>query len=914
VSLPTLPNFAFNPPQFDVKGMQQAETLDVVPNGSDWLVPLRLTTTPGAQPPAGAVPGATIRLRTRAARVDFTSLGDGSVYATWPAGDLTVRPRGVAGVTPVKPDFMARSGQPQEQILVEYQAPPARITIRPALRPFGPADAMSGVTFELVRPGQNVPLRQVTRGAQACVFSDLQPGQVTVRIVAPAEYEGTPVALIGGKKEVSVSLAPGDDRDLSSSFRFKYATGRLRGRVVDGSGGPVSGVPLVARSDGQAQIVRSGSNGRYTLRKLRVGEWTIMLDQSAVWTGGRTLVAAPAQSAITVQVTAGRTVKAGDFALELEEHGIRGQIRDEAGQPVPYATVQIRDQQMTIIDTVVADAQGNYAWTSPSSGRFVVSLLRQDGETVQRQTVTVNSWTVAHLISYDGADGSAGGPAPAPAPAAPVTAAPKPDPVPREAIIDLASYPVLTEEVSTTGPPAPSAGGSGGAGRGAGYGQAVDQAIRDVLGWRPGGDVAGFQAALTGAFQLKEVEGHTQWSWQQRGYAVQADMGALTGAQASIYARAKSALDQILPLLAGLTPLNPALYPPQDLEAIRTVITAELQELVSELALEGSPRIQRVDELFGLLLGDKIGSTNLNPDLVQGQLGQLRDRFGLTASEIDTVEEERIVTNFRIVVEQVLALQASWSTDRGLLSPTDPRAAFGTILIWLSRSLEAVCESVDDLMFALDSVYVDAAQRQVIELRFGVNEPVLLLSDLLDWVARASRDEGPRIIQDAGKDGVFAFAPVLARLQSLIQATRRQAHAGGVLPDGMRTPRVDRALSVLSGRLDDAAGLAGLVRRNVAPRIEQVTPATLNPDTGTIAVTITGNNFRRGASAVLFAENREDLPELAARNIQVTPPGSVIACFRDPCRVPGRARVTWLLVITNEDGAQSNPVAIQMPS
>src|SRR4029077_19426220 len=131
------------------------------------------------------------------------------------------------------------------------------------------------------------------------------------------------------------------------------------------------------------------------------------------------------------------------------------------------------------------------------------------------------------------------------------------------------------------GPPAPAAGGARAAGGpGAGYGQTVDQGMRDVLGWRPSGDVAGFQTALTGAFTLRQVEGHTEWSWQQRGYAVQADMGALTGAQASIYARAKSALGQIQPLLAGITALNPTLYPPQDLETVRTVITVELQELV----------------------------------------------------------------------------------------------------------------------------------------------------------------------------------------------------------------------------------------------------------------------------------------------------------------------------------------------
>ena len=142
-----------------------------------------------------------------------------------------------------------------------------------------------------------------------------------------------------------------------------------------------------------------------------------------------------------------------------------------------------------------------------------------------------------------------------------------------QAVTDLSAYPMLTEEISTTGVPAPAGGGFGGR-AGAGYGQAVDQVIRDVLGWRPGGDLAGFQAALTGAFQLRRVEGHTEWTWQQRGYAVQADMGALTGAQASIYARAKAALDQIQPLLAGLTSLNPAKYEPQhSLSTCRTPLT-----------------------------------------------------------------------------------------------------------------------------------------------------------------------------------------------------------------------------------------------------------------------------------------------------------------------------------------------------
>src|ERR1039458_9715091 len=274
LSLPQLPGFDFNLRQFTVRGAQQTETLHVPRERHSWLVPLRLTIAAGSQPPTGGVSGANVRLRGGAPELNVTSQNDGTVYAVWPAGDVTVKPGKVANVTPVQPSFVVRSGQPQEQILVEYQPRPARITIRPELRPFGLANAISGVTFELTRSGQNVPLRQVTRGSQACVFSDLPPGQVTIRIVPPAEYEGSPIVLIGGNNEVSISLAAGDDQDLSPYFRFRYVTGGLRGRVVDSSGAPVPGVALVARSNGLAQTVTSGSKGKYTLRKLRVGERT----------------------------------------------------------------------------------------------------------------------------------------------------------------------------------------------------------------------------------------------------------------------------------------------------------------------------------------------------------------------------------------------------------------------------------------------------------------------------------------------------------------------------------------------------------------------------------------------------------------------------------------------------------------
>ena len=562
-------------PAIIVGAAQTAVELYLFPDNGNWLVPLWLKLgTTAVRKPTG-VAGANVEVTDAGGSKSFTSLSDGHVFATAAAGDVTVQPATFPNLAPEPAEFIMRAGQEQESVEVEYRPRRARITVTPRLKS---GEAIPGVTFDLSRPGQGIPLSQVSQGSQACVFGDLMPGQVTVKVIPPAQFNGSPIVLIGQPDCVSVSLAAGDDLDLSQRFRFKYTTGSISGRVVNAEDQPIRGVAIVATSNGQSKSGTSGRNGRYSIRKLRAGQWTVMLEQSTVRHGGETLAAQQGPQGLTVQ--AGKTAKATDFKLEPDDHGIRGQVTDSNGIPFPNAIVEIRDQRMRVIGTVVTNAQGNYEWRSPSSGMFVVNLLTRDGRTVQRQAVTVNSWSTVNMRGTDSPDGSGpqGSGPNGSGTSQPGSSASSAGPAVREAVTDLAAYPVLTEEVSTTGAPAPVAGGGGTAG--AGDGQIVDQAMRDVLGWRPGGDLSGFQAALTGAFQLREVEGHTAWTWQQRGYAVQADMGALTGAQASIYARAKSALDQLLPLLAGLTSLNPALFPDQDREAIRTVVTTELQELV----------------------------------------------------------------------------------------------------------------------------------------------------------------------------------------------------------------------------------------------------------------------------------------------------------------------------------------------
>ena len=904
---------------------QKTVEIRLFPLGDYCLVPLLLTEQPTGIPADGAT--VVITSSDGVFEETFKSGTDGRVYAYAPAGDVTLK------FDPMEPPAGQRRVSSTEEIRydvapsdivqiipVDYW-PAIQVSVEPTVKTPDKGTVPltgAGVTVEYRGSARFAPSLRDNRldpPPDTISFEYPFPGIYVATITPPAAFGGWPITDPKAQVEAR-ALVSGELWKVPAEFEIATT------KPIDFVVRTPQRRPLDA--DLQLEVYAGDADGAPIA--VRVAK------------AGKDTVAVPAGIPLTIRLAQGTTPKAADIPLkmstpsqavvgppdinnielELEyENSITGRAIDEHGRTVPGAVIDVFDEERNPIHTVVANDHGSFVVGLQKSGTYFLAPHSGGGEVETFERVEVSSPAHHDVRVRTGAErGERDG----------------------EALTDLAAYPVLTEEISTTGVPAPSAGGPG-----AGYGQTVDQVMRDVLGWRPSGDVAGFRAALTGAFSLREVEGHTEWSWQQRGYAVQADMGALTGAQASIYARAKNALDQIQPLLAGLTTINPALFPQQDLEAIRTVVSTELQELVSELALEGGPRIQRVDELFALLLGAARNDTNLDPDQVDGQLGTLRDRFGLTVDLVNTVDEERIVTNFRVIVEQILSLFASWVTDRSLFSGLTSKTSFGTVLILLSRALEAVGESVDELTFALDSVFVDAAQRQVIVLRFagllvnvpslplsaggdtqvtfGADEPPILLSDLLDWVLRASRDEGRKIIQDAGKDGVVAFAPVLDKLRVLVHATQKLSHEHGALPAGLRTPRVRRALREVAGQLDEATDLARSVQRQEPPEISAAlefhsgggtfAPLHRAPAQGTVFIALLGRNFRDGATAALTAAGRPDLGEVRGHVI-LGGPSLAQASFADP-RTPGDG-ITWLVSLTNSDGTHSNEVEALRPT
>ena len=132
-------------------------------------------------------------------------------------------------------------------------------------------------------------------------------------------------------------------------------------------------------------------------------------------------------------------------------------------------------------------------------------------------------------------------------------------------------------------------------------GQTVTAAIRDVLGWRPRvQDPKAFTAALSASFQLLTVEDHVVARYVPRGVAVQADLGGVTGGQASLYLRAKAAHEQITRMLDSLQPLRTD-ADPQDCEAYRGLVRDSVRRIVMELGREGGPRVPLVDSAFSVL-------------------------------------------------------------------------------------------------------------------------------------------------------------------------------------------------------------------------------------------------------------------------------------------------------------------------
>ncbi len=344
-----------------------------------------------------------------------------------------------------------------------------------------------------------------------------------------------------------------------------------------------------------------------------------------------------------------------------------------------------------------------------------------------------------------------------------------------ERISDLSSFPIMNVPLNlglTNGPAA---------GIGNGLQQQAAMAVQQVLGWKPRDtDPAAFVGALTQSFELKMFEGHVVSRWTPRTYTVQTDLaGGISGAQASLYERANKSVIEAKLLLEGLRPLR-VVADPEDSSALKGLIADQLDELVSELGMITGPRVPRVDTTFLRLLAYKPGHVpSFEPDKLDGMMGDLRKELGLSEISafnfVNTVEEEQVITNFRIVCDYIGSLTASWDRDRSRFLPSGVATAFfGTRLVHINRVLATIAESVQELRLRYDSVFLGGSERATILIT-----KELYIEELLDWVYRFAAEEAPEQIREGGKYG--AENAVLPTTISLLEQCK-QARDGNTQP------------------------------------------------------------------------------------------------------------------------------------
>jgi hypothetical protein len=389
-------------------------------------------------------------------------------------------------------------------------------------------------------------------------------------------------------------------------------------------------------------------------------------------------------------------------------------------------------------------------------------------------------------------------------------------------------------------------------------------------------------------------------------------------------------------LLDGLKPLR-ADADLEDAEAIRAIVRSGLIGLVHELGEEGGPLNTRVDEYFERLLGvhepDDADEDGERPEVPasESQLGLLRETFGLEQSGVNRIPEEQNLTNFFILVDYVNSLRFTWVSQRGAFDRTGNDAFLGTQSVLLARALAVVAEAVQETYFAMDSVFLGPAERDITELELaGLTEGKttrIFVGELLQWVENFALDEGPRLIQEGGKIGVASsFLPTVKKLARLVTAAAAESHSGPVVESttedassnngsgprvsptaAFHSVRVGRALDELSYHLEKTSERADQIKRDPAPSISAVLLTLSHSIQGEIMVlSVIGEDFKRDAN--LHLQNKDNKSEKKNPHDLFFLHDSELKATFDQFN----SADDWLVVVTNPDGQrdQSKPFKI----
>jgi hypothetical protein len=218
-----------------------------------------------------------------------------------------------------------------------------------------------------------------------------------------------------------------------------------------------------------------------------------------------------------------------------------------------------------------------------------------------------------------------------------------------------------------------------------------------------------------------------------------------------------------------------------------------------------------------------------DPDRIGGTLGDIRKIYGIYFQRdgrdnplSNSVDDEQDITNFRVISDYMTSLLMTWLSNFEYfrLSTHKMPAFLGTQLILIGRQFNVVAETVNEVRFALDSVFIGPNERQQLLLVFQ-HDPAMYLEDVLTEIEGTVTDEGPRLIKDGGRIALYNnVRPVLRTLIDMIEGARNPYNLSE-LPDGFRTPRVRRSFDDLRDQLVYLSKLVEQVEMKVPPAWQQ---------------------------------------------------------------------------------------------
>lgn len=385
--------------------------------------------------------------------------------------------------------------------------------------------------------------------------------------------------------------------------------------------------------------------------------------------------------------------------------------------------------------------------------------------------------------------------------------------------------------VLTSSIPTPGADTSSGAGAGAGI-DVVNAVIADRLGWRVRtNDPDGFKAALTGAYEAEQRPGYVVYNHVPRSFSTQADLGAVTGAQASLHARAAESVAGVRRAFEGLEPIFDENR--SRAEAHRDIVLGRLDALVDELGRVGGPRTHIVDDVFETLVGP---APLTDPeDLEPGpgsQLALMRLEYSLTHEWVSTIQDEVRLTSFLTGVDAINALYSSWLFQRAYFD-SDPieQPYLGTQLVHVARALDVVIESVAETRAVLQANFIGDAEQLSLVIDFDGSP--LTVSDVLEWADESARD-GAQMIKRTGREGVVAMLFPLTTLCEAVEQFQPPVFSFPQLYND--NPLIASALHVLEVNLLRLVALIAPLERRPegTPPASELPKSVFETDVGTV--------------------------------------------------------------------------------